>query len=92
MRFLASYNKINNSMNITPIFVEITKKGFTGKKHTDITKDKISQSKCGVPNASARKLSPDQIKELIEKKANGVSVTQLALEYNVSRTTIYKYL
>lgn len=79
-------------MNITPIFIETAKKGFTGRAHTNHTKDKISQSKSGVPNYKSRKLTPEQVQELKTKKASGVSVTQLALDYDVSRTTIYKYL
>lgn len=79
-------------MDITPIFIETSKKGFTGRAHSDITKDKISKSKRGKFNYDSRKLTPEQVSELKAKKASGVSVTQLALDYDVSRTTIYKYL
>ena len=77
-------------INTNPIIINATAplKGFAGKRHTDTTKAKISDSKKGVPNMKNRKCDRDSILE--DRKT--MSVASIAEKYNVSRKTIYRYL
>jgi hypothetical protein len=43
-------------------------------------------------NGGGAKLSESQALQLIEDKANGMSVSQLMLKYNIGNTTLYNYL
>jgi hypothetical protein len=90
----SSINKYMSDINIKPIVItNIPKaKGFTGRRHSEETKRKISKAKKGVPNMKNRKLDEVQIRRLKKDKANGDTITMLSNRYKLSRKTIYTYL
>jgi len=89
--YLSKINKYTMDINTNPIIIHsIPKlKGFAGRHHSENTKKKISDSKKGVPNMKNRKCDPSRILEDCE---GGMTVTELATKYGVSRKTIYRYL
>ena len=81
-------------INTKPIIINavLPTKGFTGRHHTDESKEKIRKSKKGVPNMKNRKLSEVQIEQMKKDKENGDSITMLSNRYGVSRKTVYTHL
>ena len=81
-------------INVRPIIItNIPKiKGFTGRHHSESTKQKISNSKTGVANMKNRKCDQTTIDKIRKERKNGDSITKLSHRYCVSRKTIYAYL
>ena len=61
--------------------------GFYGKKHSEETKEKIRKANEDLINY--RKLTDDQIIEIVDLLINKVSVKKIAKDFNVSEPTIY---
>lgn len=60
----------------------------TGRAHTPESLEKISSSRQGKPNPSARRLEDDQVIAIMRALAEGQSAQSLAAEYSVSASTI----
>lgn len=78
-------------MDINPLFITSTK-GFTGKTHTQETRDRISRSKRNKPNLKLQKLSQKEKDEIVLAKNTGSSVRELAEKFGVSTSTIYRVI
>lgn len=76
-------------MDINPIIIEKPQKGFDGKRHSEESRKKISDSKKGVPVLSRRKGDREVA---IKDRESGMSVKDIAAKHGVSRKTIYVWL
>lgn len=76
-------------MDINPIIIQKMPSGFAGRKHSDATKKKISETKTGVPNLKNRKADRDSA---IQDKNDGMPVKDIAAKYGVTSKTVYTWL
>lgn len=60
----------------------------TGKKATNATKNKMSMKKIGELNNSC-KIKDKDVLTILYKLKNDENISEIAKEYNVSKTTIY---
>jgi hypothetical protein len=89
-RLFLLFIKINKyDMDIKPIIIQKIPSGFAGRKHSDVTKKKISDSKTGKPNLKNRKGDRDSA---IQDRNDGLSVKDIAVKYGVTTKTVYAWL
>lgn len=77
-------------LEVTELVVS-SKRGFTGKKHTIDTKNKMRIAREGKEFENS-KLYPEKYREEIVKYAEENSVWKAAIKYDLARKTIYVYM
>lgn len=88
------YLSITGDYTVDTAILNITKKerGFSGKTHSNESRSKISDSKKGIKNIKNQKLDQTQKDDINTQYKQGKSVTQLAKDFGIARSTVYRYL